>query len=185
MTEPEDVLASNKNALDRVRNPLFPCAAKWDPAWQFENMMGTNPLWLTEALMQHVPLTAGMRVLDLGCGKGASSMFLAKEFGLQVWTVDLWMSPDDTWQHAKSLDFDHLVYPIHTLPFAAGFFDAVVCVDAWHLFGLGEGFVSRIANYVRDGGYTYAIDDIPLLQGDAGRNLGIVTMVAQVSADPI
>lgn len=157
MIEPDDVLAPDSTALERVRNPLFPRAAGWDPTWQLENMMGTNPLWLTEELVRHVPLREGMRVLDLGCGKGMSSMFLARELNVQVWAADLWVSPDDTWQHARSLGLDHLVYPIqaeaHTLPFASGFFDAVVCVDAWHLFGLGEGFVNRIANYVRDSGY--------------------------------
>ena len=35
-------------------------------------------------------LEPGMRVLDLGCGKGLSSIFLAKEFGVQVWAADLW-----------------------------------------------------------------------------------------------
>lgn len=157
MTEPNDALAINSPDLTRVRHPRFPLAAEWDAEWQLENMMGTNPLWLTEELLQHLPLVPEQRVLDLGCGKGMSSMFLAKERKVNVWAADLWVSPDDTWQHALDLGLDNYVCPIqaeaHTLPFAAGFFDAVVCVDAWHLFGLGEGFVSRIAHYVRDGGY--------------------------------
>ena len=157
MPEPEDVLATEANALKRVRNPRFPLAAEWDPTWQLENMMGTNPLWLTEELLLHLPLKPEQRVLDLGCGKGMSSMFLAKERRVNVWAADLWVSPDDTWQHARDLGLDNFVCPIqaeaHTLPFASGFFDAVVCVDAWHLFGLGDGFVSRVADYVADGGY--------------------------------
>lgn len=157
MPEPDDVLVSETNALERVSNPRYPRAAKWDATWQLENMMGTNPLWLTEELLQHLPLQPEQRVLDLGCGKGMSSMFLAKERKVNVWAADLWVSPDDTWNHARSLGLDNYVCPIraeaHTLPFAAGFFDAVVCVDAWHLFGLGEGFISRVADYVADGGY--------------------------------
>lgn len=157
MTEPDDVLAREAEALNRVANPRYPLAAGWDPEWQLENMMGTNPLWLTEELIQHLPLREEQRVLDLGCGKGMSSMFLAKERKVNVWAADLWVSPDDTWRHARALGLDNYVCPIqaeaHTLPFASGFFDAVVCVDAWHLFGLGEGFVSRVADYVADGGY--------------------------------
>lgn len=258
MPEPDDVLVSTPVDLEKVRNPRFPLSATWDPTWQLENMMGTNPLWLTEELLQHLPLHPEQRVLDLGCGKGMSSMFLAKERKVNVWAADLWVSPDDTWQHARALGLDNFVCPIqaeaHTLPFASGFFDAVVCVDAWHLFGLGEGFVSRIADYVADGGYIamispglvqefenglpqhvvpfwqqefwslhsaawwrslweqdssldvlhaglvpdgwklwlqweeiardagypFAADDIELLHGDAGRNLDIVCIVAQV-----
>ena len=48
MPEPDDVLASTPADLERVRNPRFPLSATWDPTWQLENMMGTNPLWLTE-----------------------------------------------------------------------------------------------------------------------------------------
>jgi cyclopropane fatty-acyl-phospholipid synthase-like methyltransferase len=34
-------------------------------------------------------LQPGMRVLDLGCGRALSSIFLHREFGLQVWAADL------------------------------------------------------------------------------------------------
>ncbi len=43
--------------------------------------MGPNVLWLTEALSQVMELKRGMRVLDMGCGKAVSSIFLAREFG--------------------------------------------------------------------------------------------------------
>jgi cyclopropane fatty-acyl-phospholipid synthase-like methyltransferase len=41
---------------------------------------GANPLWLTEWLAEAMPLQTGVRVLDLGCGRGASSVFLNREF---------------------------------------------------------------------------------------------------------
>ncbi|MEZ5227484.1 MAG: hypothetical protein R2710_12635 [Acidimicrobiales bacterium] len=46
--------------------------------------MGPNALWLTEALTEVMTIEPGMKVLDLGCGKAMSSIFLAKEFGAQV-----------------------------------------------------------------------------------------------------
>ena len=157
MTEPEDLPVLNDHDIARIRPPRFPLSSSWDPVWQLENMIGTNPLWLTEELLHHLPLTPEQRVLDLGCGKGMSSMFLAKECRVNVWAADLWESPDDIWKHARDLGLDNFVCPIraeaHTLPFAHEFFDAVVCVDAWHLFGLGDGFIGRIANYVTSGGY--------------------------------
>ena len=33
-----------------------------------------------------------MKILDLGCGKGLTSIFLAKEFGVQVYATDLWIT---------------------------------------------------------------------------------------------
>lgn len=157
MHEPDDVLVPQPTDLDRVKHPRFPRSSAWDPEWQLANAMGTNPLWLTEELLRRLHLEPEQRVLDLGCGKGMSSMFLAKEQQVNVWAADLWVSPDETWQHARDLGLDNFVCPVqaeaHTLPFAGEFFDAVVCVDAWHLFGLGEGFVSRIAHYVADGGF--------------------------------
>ena len=73
------------------RTTRFPRSANYDPDWVLDNMMGPNPLWLTESLAESMDLRAGMRVLDLGCGKGLSSIFLAREYGLQVWATDLWI----------------------------------------------------------------------------------------------
>ena len=53
--------------------------------------MGPNALWLMEALAEVLPIEPGMRVLDLGCGRAMTSIFLAKEFGAEVWATDLWI----------------------------------------------------------------------------------------------
>jgi cyclopropane fatty-acyl-phospholipid synthase-like methyltransferase len=36
-----------------------------------------------------------MRVLDLGCGRAATSIFLRREFGVQVWATDLWTNASE------------------------------------------------------------------------------------------
>jgi cyclopropane fatty-acyl-phospholipid synthase-like methyltransferase len=36
-----------------------------------------------------------MRVLDLGCGRAMSSIFLRRQFGVQVWATDLWFSASE------------------------------------------------------------------------------------------
>jgi cyclopropane fatty-acyl-phospholipid synthase-like methyltransferase len=53
--------------------------------------MGPHLLWLLEDLCRDLDLTAGMRVLDLGSGNGATSVFLAREFGVDVVASDWWV----------------------------------------------------------------------------------------------
>ena len=74
-----------------MNNEIYPRSQKYDLDWMVENSMGPNVIWLTEALSDVMTLEAGMRVLDMGCGKAISSIFLAREFGVEVWAADLWI----------------------------------------------------------------------------------------------
>ena len=99
---------------------------------------GANALWLTEWLATALDLKPGMRVLDLGCGRAASSIFLRREFDVQVWATDLWFSASENMQRIRDAGVEDGVFPLHadarSLPFAAEFFDAIVCVDAFSYF---------------------------------------------------
>ena len=99
-----------------------------------------------------------MRVLDLGCGKGITSVFLAREFGVQVYAADFdqWgdsTTPEVRWNNAKKHGVEHLIIPItadaRNLPFAQGFFDAIVCVDAYIYFGQDDTFLKNILKFLR------------------------------------
>ena len=71
----------------------FPRSAKYHPEWVLASVSGAaNALWLSEWLASEMDLRPDMRVLDLGCGRAASSIFLRREFGAQVWATDLWFS---------------------------------------------------------------------------------------------
>ena len=72
-----------------LAKPEFPRSNQYDSLWVLENQMGPHPLWLTEWLCQGMTLNNKMRILDLGCGRGLSSIFLAKEYGAQIWATDL------------------------------------------------------------------------------------------------
>jgi len=65
---------------------------KYDPSWILSNKMGPNPPWLAKFLVQSFNFKPEMCVLDLACGKGITSVFLAREFGLQVFSIDLLVS---------------------------------------------------------------------------------------------
>ena len=140
---------------ERSRHPDYPRTSAYDPAWVFLNHMGPNVLWLTEWLTEVVDLEPGMRVLDLGCGTAISSVFLAREFGVQVWAADLWISPDDNVGRVAETDVADRVFPIsveaHTLPFGAGFFDAVVSIDSYHYYGTDVRYLSYLTRVARPG----------------------------------
>ncbi len=72
-----------------------------------------NSLWLTEWLTTAMDLQPGMRVLDLGCGRAASSIFLRREFGVQVWATDLWFSASENIERIRDAGVEDGVFPIH------------------------------------------------------------------------
>jgi cyclopropane fatty-acyl-phospholipid synthase-like methyltransferase len=117
---------------------------------------GANALWLTEWLAGALDLRPGMRVLDLGCGRGMSSIFLHREFGVQVWATDLWFSASENSQRIRDAGAQEGVFPIHadarTLPFAAEFFDAIVSIDSFLYYGTDDFYLSNIARFVKPGG---------------------------------
>jgi cyclopropane fatty-acyl-phospholipid synthase-like methyltransferase len=95
---------------------------KYDKNEIEENWMGPNPLYLAEELCANLKLECGMKVLDLGCGKGLTSIYLAEEFGVTVFAVDLWINPTDNLKRFNDFGVADYVFPIsseaHTLPFA-------------------------------------------------------------------
>lgn len=145
----------NEDWTDVLWPERFPRSAAYDPAWIRQHAMGPNPLWLTEWLCEAMALRPGMRVLDLGCGQALSSVFLAKEFGVRVWATDLWVDPTDNWARIRAAGLEALVTPIsadaRALPFAHGFFDAVVCVDAYIYFGTDDLYLDRLVHFVAPG----------------------------------
>ena len=135
----------------------YPKTAKYDSKWVEENWMGPNPLWLTEELCENLDLRPGMKILDMGCGKGLTSMFLAKEYGVTVFANDLWISATDNLRRFEEAGVSDKVFPIHAeahaLPYADGFFDAAISVDSYHYYGADESYFPRIfSRLVKPGG---------------------------------
>lgn len=140
-----------------LRSPRFPRAARYHPDWIRTSVSGgAHSLWLTEWLSEAMELRPGMRVLDLGCGRGASSVFLAVEFGVQVWSTDLWFPVDERARRIRDAGVADAVFPIHAdahdLPFARDFFDAVVSIDSYVYYGTDDLYLANLARLVRPGG---------------------------------
>ena len=142
---------------DRLKSDRFPRANAYHPDWLCAGVSGgANPLWLTEWLCEAMGLTPGMRVLDLGCGRGLSSVFLAREFGVRVWATDLWFDPTDRWQRVKDAGDEDLVCPIRSdarhLPFANDFFDAIISIDSYFYYGTDDTYLPYLLRLVKPGG---------------------------------
>ena len=53
-----------------------------------------------------------MKVLDLGCGRAMSSIFLAKEFGATVYATDLWIDASENQKRIVEFDLEDKIIPI-------------------------------------------------------------------------
>jgi len=130
---------------------------KYNPEWLLASIGGAaNPLWLTEWLCEALDLRSGMRVLDIGCGKACSSIFLHKEFGVEVWAVDLLSSVDQNLRRIRDAGAERFVFPLRAdarhLPFAVEFFDAVVSIDSFFDYGTDDLYLNYLARFLRPGG---------------------------------
>jgi SAM-dependent methyltransferase len=143
---------------DRFLDERFPRSSRYHPEWIIKN--GTtgsgNTLYFTEWLTEVLDLQPGMRILDLGCGRALSSIFLAREFSVQVWATDLWISASENLLRIKDAGLDDRVFPIHAdaraLPFAGDYFDAMISIDAYPYFGTDSLYLNYLAHFIKPGG---------------------------------
>jgi cyclopropane fatty-acyl-phospholipid synthase-like methyltransferase len=142
---------------DQLLSERFPRSSKYHPEWLKASVSGgANSLWLTEWLASALDLKPGMRVLDLGCGRAASSIFLHHEFGVQVWATDLWFSCSENHERIRDAGAEGGVFPVHAdarrLPFATDFFDVIVSIDSFPYYGTDDLYLSYLARFVKPGG---------------------------------
>ncbi|WZO98286.1 methyltransferase domain-containing protein [Isosphaeraceae bacterium EP7] len=142
---------------DRLISDRFPRSSKYHPDWVLANASGgANSLWLTEWLAESLDLQPGMRVLDLGCGRACSSIFLRREFGVQVWATDLWFGASANLKTIRDAGVEDGVFPIHadarSLPFAAEFFDAIISIDSFFYYGTDDHYLGNLARFLKPGG---------------------------------
>jgi cyclopropane fatty-acyl-phospholipid synthase-like methyltransferase len=141
----------------RLVSERFSRSWKYHPEWVMASVSGgANALWLTEWLAAALDLSPGMRVLDLGCGRAMSSIFLRREFGVQVWATDLWFSASENLQRIRDAGVEEGVFPIHadarSLPFAADFFDAIISIDSFIYYGTDDLYLNYLVRLVKPGG---------------------------------
>ncbi len=143
-------------------NHHFPRSTQYDPQWVREHSMGENVLFNLESITSQIPFKKGMRVLDLGCGKAASSIFLAKEFHVQVWAVDEAISATENFHRVQAEKLEDHVFTIQAdarnLPFPEEFFDVILVIDSYTYFGTDDKYLPYICRFLKPDGYIGIVD---------------------------
>jgi len=137
-------------------------------------MMGPNAMRIAEELASYLDINENMRILDLGCGCGLSTLLLVKKFGATVFAADFWISPTENYSRFQSIGIDDKAVPIYVdatkgLPFANGYFDLLFTVDAYHYFGDTEEILPSLIHYIKKGGYIAVA--IPGIKCEFGENV--------------
>lgn len=172
---PRTSQTSNEDLIRRLTQDRYPRSNSYDVRWVIENQMGPNALWLLEWLAPALGLDTlrpCARVLDLGCGRAMTSVFLAREYDVQVTAADLWVKPDDNAKRIAEAGFADRVLPVHAeahdLPFAEGSFDAIVSIDAYQYFGTNDLYLPTLTRLLKPGGRIGVV--VPAAAGGAGRH---------------
>lgn len=157
-------------------NSDFPKSNTFEPALVRQKIMGPNPLKLCEELLEGAALEPGMITCDLGSGTGITSALLAREYGLDVYAVDLWSDPAENRAFFCELGIPgETIHPIKAdasrgLPVDREFFECVVSIDSYNYYGRDPRYLDeRLLPYVRHGGMLYLA--IPGMVRDCHNNL--------------
>lgn len=148
---------------------------KYDTQLIKEKIMGPNPLKLEEELMLDNAIKSGSVVMDLGSGQGITSVFLAKEYGFQVYATDLWSEPEENQKFFAEMGLTQeeiiaVKADATDLPFEKEFFDAVVSTDSYNYFGRDASYLDdKLLPFVKSGGYIYIV--VPGMKKDCHSNI--------------
>ena len=135
-----------------------PVTDTYDKNFLLETMMGPNAMRITEELVSSLPIAPGMRILDLGCGMGISSILLAEKYDVTVFAADLWISPTDNAKRFAERGLDAKIFPFlvdatKEIPFAHEYFDMIISVDSYQYFGTNESMLAKLLPFVKKDGY--------------------------------
>ncbi len=145
-------LAVVQSSFRQVPLEAYPELEIYSRADIHEGLAGQGGLFLASDMASMLSLRPGMRVLDLGCGAGVTSIFLARAFGVVVYSVDTCI-PDELGARAASAGVADLVIPIRsdarTLPFSGEFFDAIFSMNSFFYFGTDDLYPPYLMQFLK------------------------------------
>ena len=118
-----------------------------------EGSLGAGDCFLADEMAQKLDLQPGMRILDIGSGRGYNSCFLAKHYGVIIYAVDAFANPTDVVDVAAKKGVSDNVIPIRAdaknMPFADDFFDAALSLNAFFYFGTDDTYLPYLSRFLK------------------------------------
>ncbi len=123
----------------------------------YTDFSGGGGLYLATHMARTLRLQPENIVLDLGCGKGSSSIFLARHYGVRVIALDLWTSADFLERKFSTHGLSDRITPLQMdatrpLPFAPDYFDSVFCMNSFSFYGGNLEFIEHLLKHLKPGG---------------------------------
>ncbi len=123
----------------------------------YRDFFGGGGLYLAVRMLRALQLQPGEIVLDLGCGKGESSVFIARHYGVQVKALDLWTSAEFLAQKFAVRGVSDMISAIQMdatqpLPYAENELDAIFCMNSFNFYGAKPGFLAHLLRHLKAGG---------------------------------
>jgi len=151
-----DEIRSTFRQLDSARLAALSNLTK-DEMYDNGEMMAPGGLLLAQMMAEKMSLKAGQTVLDLGCGRGQTSAFLASNFGVKAVSVDLWIGNEERSKKAEQFGVESLITSLQGditrgLPAEFANFDAIFAMQSFHTFGTKNGILSYLGSLLKKGG---------------------------------
>lgn len=141
--------------------------------WYQPHFLGSSQRRLAakigSGLADRLDRTAGVPLLDVGCGRGGPTIHLARAHGFAATGIDLVpYNVELARSNAvdRSVDASFLVADAMHLPFEAGSFPACVAIDAPVYFDDRQAFFAELSTVVEPGGIVVLSDLIVADDGD-------------------
>lgn len=151
-----DEVRSAFRRLDPAMHPYLLDLTR-DEMYDNGEIMAPGGLLLAKVMADQLDLQPGDNILDLGCGRGQSSVFLATKYRVNVVSVDLWIGNEERTQQARRAGVESRVSPFYGdirrgLPADYGEFDAIFAMQSFHTFGTSSGILKYLTGLLRTGG---------------------------------
>jgi SAM-dependent methyltransferase len=175
-----ELIQSRCRWLDAERHPMLGQLSR-DTIYDDGAAMAPGGLILAQMLADELSIEDGANILDLGCGRGQSSIHLAARYQAQVTSLDLWIGVEERQRKAIEAGVGAQVTALQGdvrrgLPIAAGSLDAIFCMQAFHCFGTQPWVLTYLASLLKPGGklgiaqgcFRDEPDQLPSLFDDTG-----------------
>ena len=147
-------ILSTFRASDRAQ---YPELQEYSREECYQDFFGGGGLYLATHMARILHLKADDLVLDLGCGKGSTSLFLAKHYGVKVIALDPWTSAEFLRQKFSAQGYGEQITPvqmdvIQPLPFPIDYFDSIFCMNSFSFYGGHHSFLAHLLKHLKPGG---------------------------------